>query len=72
MDDFRLEDDMIVPANSIIYVPPTELAKTGRFLDAVLRDIFQFQGVSIGGSFQIENPGNGTTTTIFTTAPTTH
>jgi polysaccharide biosynthesis/export protein PslD len=69
MDNLNLEDDMVVPANSIIYVPPTELAKAGRFMDAVARDIFRFQGVSIGGAFQIENPNAGQTTTIFQTVP---
>jgi len=71
MDDLRLEDDMIVPPNSIIYVPPTELAKTGRFMDAVLRDIFRFGGWSIGGGFQIP-PTTGGSTTIFQTAPASH
>jgi len=50
-DDLRLEADMIVPANSIIYVPPTELAKTVRLVDAVMRDILRFQGIHIGGAF---------------------
>ena len=68
MDDLTLEDDMIVPANSVIYVPPTELAKTGRFMDSVLRDIFRFGGWSIGGGFQIP-PTTGASTTIFQTAP---
>ena len=52
---------MIVPSNSVIYVPPTELAKTGRFLDSVLRDILRFQGFSIGGTYLLQNPNNGTT-----------
>jgi hypothetical protein len=47
IDGLRLDEDMIVPANSVIYVPPTELAKTGPFLDSVLRDILRFQGFSI-------------------------
>jgi hypothetical protein len=54
LDDFRLEEDMIVPANSIIYVPPTELAKTGRLLNAVLHDILRFQAFSIGGGYGIQ------------------
>lgn len=54
VDEFRLEDDMIVPPNSIIYVPPTDLAKTGRLLNAVLHDILRFQGFSIGGGYSIE------------------
>jgi protein involved in polysaccharide export with SLBB domain len=77
LDDLRLEDDMIVPANSIIYVPPTALAKLGRLEDAVLRDILRYQGFSIGGGMQLPSPfgtsssNSGTSgTTIFTT--TTH
>jgi len=60
IEGLKLEEDMIVPSNSVIYVPPTELAKTGRFLDAVLRDILRFQGFSIGGNYLLNNP-NGTT-----------
>jgi protein involved in polysaccharide export with SLBB domain len=54
MDDFKLEDDMIVPRNSIIYVPPTALARTGRFMSAIMRDILRFQGFSIGGAYSIQ------------------
>ena len=61
MDGLRLDYDMIVPPNSVIYVPPTELAKTGRFLNSVLRDILRFQGFSIGGTYLINNPNSGTT-----------
>lgn len=53
MDNLALEDDMIVPSNSIIYVPPTELAATGRFLDATLRDVLQYQGIGVGGALLI-------------------
>ena len=61
IDGLRLDEDMIVPPNSIIYVPPTELAKTGRFLNSVLRDILRFQGFSIGGTYLINQPPTGTT-----------
>lgn len=54
LEGFRLEDDMIVPRNSIIYVPPTALAKTGRFMSAVMRDILRFQGFNIGGGYNIQ------------------
>ena len=60
IEGLKLEEDMIVPNNSVIYVPPTELAKTGRFLDSVLRDVLRFQGFSIGGNILLNNP-NGTT-----------
>jgi protein involved in polysaccharide export with SLBB domain len=68
MGNLSLEHDMIVPPNSIIYVPPTELATAGRFMDAVMRDVLQFQGWSIGGGFQLESQGGGTTA-IFQTTP---
>jgi protein involved in polysaccharide export with SLBB domain len=61
IDGLRLDYDMIVPPNSVIYVPPTELAKTGRFLDSVLRDVLRFQGFSIGGNYIINQPSTGST-----------
>jgi protein involved in polysaccharide export with SLBB domain len=61
IEQLRLDEDIIVPPNSVIYVPPTELAKTGRFLDSVLRDILRFQGFSIGGTYLINSPSTGTT-----------
>jgi protein involved in polysaccharide export with SLBB domain len=61
IEGLALEEDMIVPNNSVIYVPPTELAKTGRLLDAVLRDILRFQGFSIGGTYLLNNPSGGST-----------
>jgi len=66
LSNLKLEDDTIVPANSIIYVAPTELASAGRFMDAFVRDILRFQGISIGGGFQIP-PTSAAGTTIFTT-----
>ncbi|MGE5268729.1 MAG: polysaccharide biosynthesis/export family protein [Thiohalocapsa sp.] len=54
LDGLQLEDDMIVPRNSVIYVPPTGLAKAGRFMDAVARDILRFQGFSISGVYGIQ------------------
>lgn len=56
MEGLRLDEDMIVPKNAVIYVPPTELAKTGRFLDQVLRDILRFQGFSLGATYLINQP----------------
>jgi polysaccharide biosynthesis/export protein PslD len=53
IDDLRLEEDMIVPDNSVIYVPPSRLAKIGIFLDQVLRDILRFQGFSFVGNYLI-------------------
>ena len=59
--DGRVEEDMIVPDNSVIYVPTTTLAKTTRLMDAVVRDILRFQGFSIGGAYLINQSSSGTT-----------
>ena len=61
IEALKLEDDMIVPTNSVIYVPPTQLAKAGRLLDSVFRDILRYQGFNIGGTFLMNNPNGGTT-----------
>jgi hypothetical protein len=50
-----LEEDMIVPNNSIIYVPPTELPKLGRLGDSVLRHILRYNGMAIGGAYLLNN-----------------
>ena len=51
LEDMRIEEDMLIPNNSVVYVPPTELALLGRKLDAIVRDVLRFTGfgVSFGG-----------------------
>lgn len=46
----RLNEDMVLPANSTIYVPPTGITRANRFVDQFLRQLFLFTGTSI--SFQ--------------------
>jgi len=48
LQKFSLDQDLVVPANSVVYVPPTALAKAGRLVDQVIRRLFLFQGVSVG------------------------
>jgi len=48
MNELKIDQDMIVPPNSTVYVPPTALAKAGRFVDQVMRQIIQYNGISIG------------------------
>ena len=60
MDDLKFEQDMIVPNNSVIYVPPTEMAKLGRFEDALLRDILRYNGFSLGGNIILNNTTGST------------
>jgi polysaccharide export outer membrane protein len=68
MDGLRVEEDMIVPNNSVIYVPPTELAKAGRLMDAVVRDLLRFNGFSIAGTYSLGGVNNNSTV-IPTTTP---
>ncbi len=63
LDDLRLEQDMVVPPNSVVYVPPTVLARAGRLMDAVVRDILRYQGFNISGSFLMNNPSGATVIT---------
>ena len=60
MEDLKFEQDMIVPNNSIIYVPPTEMAKLGRFEDALLRDILRYNGANLSGAIILNNPSGST------------
>ena len=63
LDDLQLEQDMVVPPNSVVYVPPTDLARAGRLMDAVVRDILRYQGFNISGSFLMNNPSGATVIT---------
>jgi protein involved in polysaccharide export with SLBB domain len=63
IDDLRLEQDMVVPPNSVVYVPPTALARTGRLMEAVLRDILRYQGFNISGAFLMNGQCGGTVIT---------
>ena len=48
LEKLWLDEDMLVPDNSVIYVPPTKLAKAGRLVDQVVRDILLFNGFTAG------------------------
>ncbi len=48
MTSLKLDQDMIVPPNSTIYVPPTALAKAARVIDTFMKQIIQFNGITIG------------------------
>ncbi len=63
IDDLRVEDDMIVPDNSVIYVPPTDLTKAGRFTKA-LAEVLQYTGFNLNLSYIFNQPSSGTTSTI--------
>lgn len=63
VDEFRVEQDMLVPSKSVVYVPPTELALAGRFVDQTLRDILLYNGFGFTFSYDVnqqdlDNLGN--------------
>ena len=53
LENASLEQDISVPVNSVVYVPPTQLAKAGRMVDQVLRKLFLFQGFSAGIQYNL-------------------
>ena len=55
MGNMKIEEDMIVSDNSIIYVPATELAIAGRFMDAVVKDILRFNSAALGLGYTLNN-----------------
>lgn len=60
LEKLWLEEDMLVPDNSVIYVPPTELVKAGRLVDQVVRDILLFNGFNVGfaATYNINSSGD--------------
>jgi protein involved in polysaccharide export with SLBB domain len=48
MSSLKMDQDLIVPPNSTIYVPPTGLTKAARFIDTVMRQILLYNGITIG------------------------
>jgi len=59
INDLKIEDDLIVPDNSVIYVPPTGLAKAAR-IGKTLAEILQIQGFGFSGAYIINQPSNST------------
>lgn len=44
----RMDEDLVLPPNSTIYVPPTSITLANRAVDQFLRQLFLFNGVGIG------------------------
>lgn len=51
MNNLKLEEDMVVPNNSVIYVPKTGIAKLNQWVDQYIRQLFLWQGESLGFSY---------------------
>jgi len=52
LSNLALEEDLVLPDNAVVYVPPTVLAQTGRFMDVVLNQIFFYRGFALAGSYE--------------------
>jgi len=46
--ELKLEEDLVLPGNSTVYVPPTAITVADRAVDQYLRQLFLFNGTSIG------------------------
>jgi polysaccharide biosynthesis/export protein PslD len=51
MNNLKLEEDMVVPNNSVIYVPKTGIAKLNQFVDQYIKQLFLWQGENLGFSY---------------------
>lgn len=63
INDLKVEDDMIVPDNSVIYVPPTELTEADRISKAIT-SMLAIQGWGFGAAYVIDQPSNSVTTPV--------
>lgn len=49
----QTEADMLLSGQATIYVPPTSLVKSGRFMDQFLRQMLLFNGTSLGFNYDV-------------------
>lgn len=65
MNNLKLEEDMVVPNNSVIYVPKTGIAKLNQFVDQYIRQLFLWQGENLGFQYGLGGKTLSTTTVDF-------
>jgi polysaccharide biosynthesis/export protein PslD len=51
LEEGRLEEDVLLPDNSIVYVPRTNAAKAGKWVDEYIRRILMWNGVGFTVSY---------------------
>ncbi len=54
IEDGRLEEDVLLPDNSIVYVPKTNAAKTGQWVDEYIRRILTWNGVGFSFNYDVK------------------
>jgi polysaccharide export outer membrane protein len=55
MHSLRVEEDIIVPNNSVIFVPRTAIAEADRFVDQYIKQLFLWQGESFALTYGVYN-----------------
>ncbi|MBI4692943.1 MAG: polysaccharide biosynthesis/export family protein [Gammaproteobacteria bacterium] len=65
LDGKNIEQDEVVPSNSVIYVPPTAIATADRVVDDYVSKLLLFKGFNVGMStiYEIDKATNTTTVT---------
>ncbi len=53
LHDMKVEEDFIVPNNSIIYVPMTKIAKLDQYVDQYIKKLFLYNGANLGFSYEL-------------------
>jgi protein involved in polysaccharide export with SLBB domain len=53
MERLSLEQELIVPNNSVIFIPKTTIARMDQFVDQYIRQLFLFQGANIGFYYEL-------------------
>ncbi len=61
MHGLKVEEDIIVPNNSVIFVPRTAIAEADRWVDQYIRQLFLWQGESMGFTYGVYNAPQRTT-----------
>lgn len=51
--DGRTEADLLLAGHVTVYVPPTSLVKSGRFMDQLLRQVLMFNGSTLGINYDL-------------------
>ncbi len=53
IEEGRFEEDVLLPDNSIVYVPSTDVAKAGKWVDEIIRRILTWTGVNFAINYQV-------------------
>ena len=53
MQELKIDEEMILPYHSIVYVPPTSLTKASRWMDKAVRKILLFNGFGVNVNYEI-------------------